>query len=227
MNRWNYFEDSWVASNGLLNWLLHSYSLDSAATDNTWNSSPTASNVTWDTSDYKLWTACWDFNGSSSNILLGSDVRSASEMTDFTIAYWIKLDSLAAAGRAFDFEAHIIWQYNTNGSIEFRIYNSWSYTTATTAAWTVTTWVRYHVVHTRNSTQSETLIDWVSKATYSSAHSPWFDSFSRQWRIGSYYSNGSSTNINGRIDEFHVYNRALSWTEIAALPTLTYADFTS
>lgn len=214
-----------VESNWLLSGLLHYYKLDSDAVDAHGSVDGTATNVSRNTTTYKAGTASGDFNGSTSYISLGNNVHTNSEMADFSISFRMRLDALNV-GRPIDFESKIVIQVNVDGSVEFRIFASGSYTTITTSASEISTWTRYNIVATRNSTESELYINNISKGTYTSAHSPDFDWHSREWRIGSFFGGGWNW-VDGLIDEVAIWDRGISASDVTTLQTTFYSSFTS
>ena len=190
--------------------LVWEWLLDWDATD-TWGSNNwTATNVTWVASERGYTSEVWDFNGSSSYVSLWNNIFTSAELSDFTISYWMKLDTISW-DRSFDFEARILNQINADWTLEFRIFDGSTYDTISTSAWEISTWEWYHIVNTRNSTQSELFINNVSKWTFASAWPVELDAVSREWRIWSYFSWWNW--FDWKIWLFKIYDVALSQTE--------------
>lgn len=122
---------TWWASNGLLNNLLSYYKLDSDATDAHGSNDGTASNISWDTSDYVLGSAAADFNGTSSKI----DFANYTVNNNASVNLWFQTTSTGTwymyASRTSNPVPDRFYIYLSSGNVIFTVWvtgntaNSW------------------------------------------------------------------------------------------------------
>ncbi len=143
-------------------------------------------------------------------------------MTNFTIATWVKLDTTGSWRRIFDFGAGTtanMFLVPTSGStIRFAITTSGSggeQRINGTAALPTGAWK--HVAVTRNGNTGTLYVDGVQVGTNTSMTlSPSsLGNTTNNWLGRSQYS--GDTFLDGQLDEFRIYNRALSASEVLSL----------
>jgi DUF1680 family protein len=161
-----------------------------------------------------------NLSGSSQYVTLPTGVVSA--LNDFTIATWVKLDTTGSWRRIFDFGSSttvnmfltpssgsvIRFAITTNGSGSEQRING-------TAALPTATWK--HVAVTLAGNTGRLYVDGVQvgQNTNMTLRPSSLGNTSRNWLGRSQYT--SDAYLDGQLDQFYIYNRALSAAEVLAL----------
>ncbi len=161
-----------------------------------------------------------DINGGSQHVSLPAGV--VNGLTNFTIATWVKLDTTTVWRRIFDFgnntTVNMFLVPNSGSTVRFAI------TTGGNGAEqqingspALPTGVWKHVAITRNGNTGTLYIDGVQvgQNTSMTLSPSSLGSTANNWIGRSQYSGDSY--LDGQIDQFRIYNRALSAAEILAL----------
>ncbi len=196
---------------------VHQYTFDSNYTDT--GSSP--ANGTGNGSTFvtgKVGQAV-DINGGTQYVSLPTGI--VSGMTNFTIATWVKLDTTATWRRIFDFGSSTtvnMFLVPTAGStIRFAITtggNGAEQRINGTSALSTGVW--HHVAVTLNGATGTLYVDGVSVGTNTAMTlNPSSMGSTTLNYIGK--SQYADPNLDGQIDQFRIYNRALSAAEVLAL----------
>ncbi|MFT3751751.1 MAG: alginate lyase family protein [Paludibacter sp.] len=140
------------------------------------------------------------------------------KLSDFTVASWVYANSQTAWARIFDFGSGTgsymyLCPYNGSGLTEFKILNSTGTTQTVTAA-AVATGAWHHVAVTIGSDKATIYIDGnVAGAAYPFYLRPYDIASSTTNYLGkSQYA--SDPYFNGKLNEMHFFNYALSQTEV-------------
>lgn len=230
-------QPAWWASNWLLNNLVSFYELDSTATDSHWSEDLTATNITWDTTIKKNWSASADANGTTS--YLSRTTTTFASHSVGTIAFWLYPDSVANAQMLFDY-----WDANANRYIFVAIRDTWSgnylqivardkWAWASPVNW-FSTWSRQHVTIVQDGVEPKIYLDWTEETGWSFTDSTdktawftdivWLDTLS----LARYQHNSASWwYYNWRLDDVGIWSSNLDSTKITALQTTTYSWFTT
>jgi len=158
--------------------------------------------------NYKLGTGAYNFSGGSDVVVLPYQVLPTSG--DYTIAGWAKLTSASANNeiiRSSDSNQFELWYSNNNG-----IYisgASGSIQLISDSAVELNKW--YHFAFTHDSSGDVSYVDGASTSTATLKTPP----SATNWRLGN-RSNGSEPLI-GQLDDWGVWGRALTATEISDL----------
>ncbi|MBI3587913.1 LamG domain-containing protein [Candidatus Micrarchaeota archaeon] len=154
---------------------------------------------------------CYSFAGPSSSQKIGLSTPLITGTGDFTATAWVNLVNPAVAN-------FVMGNYGSGnaGGVELYVYNGIVnyYATAATSGGPVLSanqW--YHVAWVRSS---GTVTLYLNGAPVYSAGNANAITGSRNWYAGG-GTDYNAENLNGQIDEAHVYARALSATEIAAM----------
>lgn len=161
-----------------------------------------------------------DLSGNGQYVSLPAGV--VSGLTDFTVATWMRLDTVASWQRVLDFgtgtKAYMSLTPSTRSAIRFAITTAGSAaeqrinstTPLPTGAWR-------HVAVTRSGTTGILYVDGttVGQNTSMSLSPSTLGSTTNNWIGRSQYSDDPY--LDGRIDDFHIYGRAMAPTEILDL----------
>jgi len=161
-----------------------------------------------------------DINGGTQHVSLGSGI--VNGLTNFTIATWVKIDTTAAWRRIFDFGSNTTVNMflvpNAGSTVRFAITTGGNGAEQQiNASPALPTGVWKHVAVTRNGNTGTLYIDGVqvgqnTNMTLSPSN---MGSTTNNWIGRSQYSGDSY--LDGQIDQFRIYNRALTAAEILAL----------
>ncbi|MFC5469583.1 LamG-like jellyroll fold domain-containing protein [Cohnella suwonensis] len=173
-------------------------------------------------------TAAWAAGKSGNGLSLSGTSAYASlptgivgALNDFTVATWVKVNSSADWARIFDFgtgtTSYMFLTPKAGGSgLRFAISTGGSGAEQQLNAAALTTGVWKHVAITLSGTTGKLYVDGVEAASNSSMTlKPSSLGNTNLNYIGK--SQYADPNLNGVIDDFRIYNRALSASEIAAL----------
>jgi hypothetical protein len=161
-----------------------------------------------------------DLNGSNQYVSLPSG--SLSSLSNFSVAAWVKLDTTSAWRRIFDFgtgTSVYMFLAPTNGSVvRFAITTgggSAEQRIDGTAALPTGTWK--HVAVTKNGNTGILYVDGaqVGQNTNLTLGPNSLGSTNNNWIGRSQYS--ADPYLDGQVDDFRIYNRALSASEVSAL----------
>jgi len=167
------------------------------------------------------------FNGSSSGVNLPSSLNTnvIDATGAFSISMWINANDISTVQYLFcsNTSNNVDLGINSNGQgvgkIVWTIYNtSYSYLVSTT---TITTNTWYNIVVTYNNGLSELFINGASQGTVTKT----LLESSIEPTLG-YRNTGGSVRFNGKIDQFRVFNKALSQGEVTTLYGETSASST-
>ena len=147
---------------------------------------------------------------SSGGILTSSDTDVVT-----TISLWFKIPSFPSSQKGIfqwanalaDTTPFLLLQVMANGNIRFYVNGAYRFTQS------VSTGVWYNTILTRTSSTNT----WTLYLNGSSVGTPYDDSGSQTGRSSAasiYLSNGYNGYFNGNIGNIHIYNRALSSTEV-------------
>lgn len=183
-------------------------------------------NATLTGSSLPTWTNSGKFgkalslNGTTAYIDSGSNFNYTSE--DFTISYWINLNSLttnvADQGPVpiykGGYQANGYYsQINANGGIGFSTNQSGANQSSSAPSGTISTGTWYQITYIRTGTSVRIYVNGVDKTTTAATHTnP--SSSSDTFQIGRYQGTGTPIYTNGIIDEIKVYNYALTADEV-------------
>jgi hypothetical protein len=201
---------------------VHYYTFDGNANDSGSGSSVANGTVTGGT--YVSGQIGQAINLSGSNQYVSFPTGFVSGLNDFSIATWVRLDSISDWSRVFDFGSgesvnmFLTPQNGSTGAVRFAITTSgngneqqitgssalptgaWTHVAVTKSGNTGTLYVNGSVVGTNNSMSlspsslGNTSQNWIGRSQYSA--DPYLD---------------------GQVDDFRIYNRALSSSEVSAL----------
>jgi len=172
----------------------------------------------------KVGSYAWDFDGSDDYVNVSGITLPAYNSTDtFSISAWINMDTLATSPTQYQrlfhwYDGTKQWQLYIFSSGEIGFNNTQANQGVDTSSSVISTGTWYHlvVVKTGNNTY-KIYLNGVDQSTTSSGGgnpSPSIQTF----RIGaSITGSGSDGHFNGRIDEFSVFTRALTSSEISTL----------
>ncbi|MEO7933317.1 MAG: LamG-like jellyroll fold domain-containing protein [Chthoniobacterales bacterium] len=146
-------------------------------------------------------------------------------LNNFTISAWVKLNSAALWPRLFNFGTGTtsfmyLLPRNGSGNVQFGITtNGWNGQQQINTAYTFQTGTWTHVAVTLSGTVGTVYVNGTSVGTNSTLTlNPSSLGITTQNYIGKSYL-GSDPYLNGLVDEFQIYGRALSSSEISALAT--------
>ena len=171
----------------------------------------TNSNITVDTTNEKLGSGCYSFNDSSSRVAITP--TGLVPANNYTISCWARINSSTDSGDS-------VWRMLIGSSWGVSLYylassTAWKVEWAsagsgniTTSAISQDTW--YHVVLVNNGGTFTLYLNGVSQGTGSTSSV----SSSTSITIG---SDGTGNYFSGLIDDFGIWSRSLSTTEISAL----------
>lgn len=161
-----------------------------------------------------------DLNGSNQYVSLPDG--SVSGLTDFTISTWVRLDTTAASRRLFDFgtgtTSYMYLVPTTGSTVRFGITTSGSggeQVINGTAAIATGAWVNVAVTRVGNTGRLYVNGAQVGSANTSMTLSPSSLGTTTQNWIGRSQSGGNY--LDGRVDDFRIYNRGLSAAEITTI----------
>jgi hypothetical protein len=165
-----------------------------------------------------------DLNGTNGYIALSSGIVSGADT--ITIAAWVNLDSVNNWTRIFDFgtgtstNMFLTPKNGANGKIRFAIKNNGSSEQIIDGQSTLPTGGWHHVAVTLNGSTGTLYVDGTQVGSNTSMTIKPSDlGATTQNRIGrSQYT--SDPYLDGRVDDFRIYNQALSAGEIATLAGL-------
>ena len=172
----------------------------------------------------KVGSYAWDFDGSDDYVNVSGITLPAYNSTDtFSISAWINMDTLATSPTQYQrlfhwYDGTKQWQLYIFSSGEIGFNNTQANQGVDTSSSVISTGTWYHlvVVKTGNNTY-KIYLNGVDQSTTSSGGgnpSPSIQTF----RIGaSITGSGSDGHFNGRIDEFSVFTRALTSSEVSTL----------
>lgn len=220
------------ASNWLLNNLIFCYEMESDATDETGTYDGTATNVTWDTTTYKLGTASAQFNGSSSKI--EENTYAGDSANDFSYSIWVYFDVvnttqevfISGSANRFGLRMKDGNYGSTDGKISARANINWSWTVLHQTGISATT--RNHFVFTSKSGEQVLYHNWSSAASATNSQS---GSYTYTWfQLSAYYTD-TSIWFAWNIDQTCFRSVALTSDQVSDLYNswsgLSYSSFTS
>ena len=192
----------------------------SDATDESGNFDATNSNVNFNVQG-KFGNA-GEFNGSSSFLTLPSNTT-ISQQNNFTLSFWVKPNGFVAYGAIAtfysDYRNYI--DIRTGGVLGFRT----TTTQLNTPSGSITDGVWQHIALTKSSTEGTVIyVDGVSVASNPSdtANATNFQQYSYGNVFGSF--TGTADFFPGSIDQFRIFNKALSSTEVTTLNNEVYCQ---
>lgn len=163
-----------------------------------------------------------DINGGSQHVELPNDIM--AHLSDFTIATWVRLDSLDSWARIFDFgDSNGRYMFLTpragSGNVRFAIATNYRHNEDIIegdAPLPTGQWV--HVAVTQSGTTGRLYIngDLVGSNTQMHLNPDQVGGTERNWLGRSQYPD---PNLNGKIDDFRIYNGALSAGDVYELAT--------
>lgn len=165
-----------------------------------------------------------DLNGSNGYVKLPDGV--VSKLSDMTIATWVKLDSINTWQRIFDFGSNtdinmFLTPKSGDGNLRFAIKNSGS-EQQINASTPLGTGQWIHVAVTISGNTGILYVNGVQAASSSISITPSMLGNTRNNYIGK--SQYNDPYLDGQIDDFRIYNYALSSQEIAQLSKSTSTD---
>ena len=176
----------------------------------------TVSGATLDTTNEKLGTGCYDFDGTDDYVNLGTN-SGLNILNGGTVAMWINYDSMTDkrwAGKGSNGAWEILSEGGSGtGKIKFRVKDSGSPENAiSTTVLSSSTW--YHVagVYDKSAGKIKIYINGALEATTSSIGQ--IATVSTATYFGRHEGNN---NVDGRIDDAGIWNIALSDAQISAL----------
>ena len=201
------------------------YKLDGDATDEVGSNNGTISGATSDTTNKKLGTGSYSFDGVNDSISTASMPVSAYP---FTVNAWVRvLSTVSVNGDPFNFSdnstsnKYMRVQFRTSSSNTFRIV--WrlggaviASSDSTTTGFNDNSWHMLTFVAT-SDTDKKLYIDGNSTPQCSLTTSSVFDSSSDKMTLGRLTASVSSNPFTGNVDEVGVWDVALSTTEISEL----------
>ena len=161
-----------------------------------------------------------DLDGTNDYVALPAGVVSSSDTA--TIAAWVYLDAVSNWMRIFDFGSgtstnmYITPKNGANGKIRFAIKNNGSSEQIIDGTSALATGGWHHVAVTLNGATGTLYVDGVNVGSNSAMtlKPSNMGSTTQNWIGRSQYNDPY---LNGRVDDFRIYNKALTASEIAAL----------
>ena len=206
----------------------------SDATDQLGNYNGTASNVNFNTEGKFGFAGA--FNGSNSKIDISSPIGNAlSNANDnFSVSLWVNWNSITGTAGGFNgaiignstgssYGSFALYSYGNAAGISVAFeryfnntgyYNS-SYLTAAPFAGVVGTWYNLVFTYVGSSKTVTTYIDGTALPTYTLNVATGSRTMNSSNSFGSY--NGSSSGLDGKLDQIRIYNSALSAANVTAL----------
>ena len=182
----------------------------------------TNSNITVDTSDKKIGTASYEFNGSSSKCTYGStsDWKFLHNGDAWSATFWMKLDSLAggeilgtmAGNSGNETGMHIYVHPDSNGMWTMQVFGgssgNYPLNSSVSSVFTTGTWNHYACTFDGSTTYT-VYKDGVSKGTMTKG-SPSFSSSNSTYTLHMGDSGGNTDELDGKLDDFAIWNTGLS-----------------
>ena len=168
------------------------------------------------------------FDGTNSKITTSYDAL----FNDFSISFWVKINDLSTyqvllgTTDSYSSQAGMGIFYNSNlNTIGFDGNINGTRITSQTGSYQITQNQWYHVVFTNNSSNNEKILYIDNGVQVSNTSLGYINGQSYDLVFGSYnlYSNNR---LNGSIDQFRIFNKALSSSEVTTLYGETYASST-
>ena len=161
-----------------------------------------------------------DLDGTNDYVALPAGVVSSSDTA--TITAWVNLDAVSNWMRIFDFGSgtstnmYITPKNGANGKIRFAIKNNGSSEQIIDGTSALATGGWHHVAVTLNGATGTLYVDGVNVGSNSAMtlKPSNMGSTTQNWIGRSQYNDPY---LNGRVDDFRIYNKALTGSEIAAL----------
>ena len=189
----------------------------------------TNSNITVDTSDKKIGTASYEFNGSSSKCTYGStsDWKFLHNGDAWSATFWMKLDSLAggeilgtmAGNSGNETGMHIYVHPDSNGMWTMQVFGgssgNYPLNSSVSSVFTTGTWNHYACTFDGSTTYT-VYKDGVSKGTMTKG-SPSFSSSNSTYTLHMGDSGGNTDELDGKLDDFAIWNTGLSASFIKTL----------
>jgi hypothetical protein len=195
------------------------YQLNGNATDVSGNYNGTASNVTYGAG---VFGQAGVFNGSTSKVDLPNGVSGTGA---FSVSTWINTSNITSAKGIFSFGslvAILTESFIENGLIHFRVNNSTTnffFAITTLGDISVNTWhnIVYVFPNTNIANGCKIYIDGVQKASATLSVSSVTRDATRNGFGGRFESGSLSIPFVGLIDQFRIFNKALSASEVTTL----------
>ena len=189
----------------------------------------TNTNITVDTSDKKIGTASYEFNGSSSKCTYGStsDWKFLHNGDAWSATFWMKLDSLAggeilgtmAGNSGSETGMHIYVHPDSNGMWTMQVFagssGNYPLNSNVSSVFTTGTWNHYACTFDGSTTYT-VYKDGVSKGTMTKG-SPSFSSSNSTYTLHMGDSGGNTDELDGKLDDFAIWNTGLSASFIKTL----------
>jgi hypothetical protein len=180
----------------------------------------TNNGVTLDTSNKKLGTACYSFDGTDDYVVLTDVGTNGIDTTgDLSIVCWINLNVTNAnqaiiSNDSNSSSAGINLYVHSSNQLRFAGGSAGTQVTGATSKFTASTW--YHVAVVKSGANCSLYVDGVQDG---STQTDWGTIDGQaQATIGAQYSGSAyGDDFNGKIDDLAIYKRALTTTEITAL----------
>ena len=225
------YATAWPSYNNLLDWLLSSYGMDSNVTDSHGSRDWTNTNWTWNTTDYVLGTASWEWDGSWDYITFSNDTLGE---WDFMISVWFKTDVVTSQNKVIlntrdPLNSYAGLQISRTNNIISCALDTWPAYIKIELTQTVSASTWYHLVYYRDwdtvgavlnngTIETNTWATWDLSGTsdkYFSRSTNWQAAYSWDWLI----------------DQPQFWNRAPATWDIEALYNdwnwLAYSEFDS
>lgn len=226
------------APNWLLSWLQHYWKLDSDGTDAHWSIDLTATNITWNTTIFKWWTASAQGNWTSSS-LANITSQTLGIANSWTIMCWFYPDST-------DSTLQVIlelrnWNTDLNNFVQVRkeattkklrifLYDSsWNSMKDYTSTNALTDNAWNNIIITRDGTNLKYYINWTEDTTMTKGtdNSGTMTDSTRKITWGNDRYTTGTNEYKGELDECCRWDRVVDSGDISNLQTLFYDDFTS
>lgn len=222
------------ASDGITNGLVAHWKFDESSGTNAddyvgANDGTLLSTAAFTTSDTKIGNAI-DFDGATTNTLvyMTDSGTTLDAKTNFSVSFWTKLDTLAAnphnetlAIKGHGSSPFASWSFTNlwaSGILTFNVLNTSGsvYSAYTNSA--VSTGVWYHVVGVKNGTDIKIYVNGTDTDTTGATFSGTLVDGDSNLAIGG--SGIADKQMDGRVDDFRIYDRALTQDEITGLYNL-------
>jgi hypothetical protein len=169
--------------------------------------------------NFKFGSAAGDFNGSTSSVSVNNSA-SLNGMSELSIEMWVKFDSLASTYMLLRKDQAYRFYVDNNGAVQFDIGvvgSTWLSTAGTIASagtGTLQTGKWYQIVGVYEGSGKYVKL-YINGALVATGSATVSGNIVTNANIVSVGSNGAAGNyLDGQIDEFAIYNRALSQSEI-------------
>ena len=196
----------------------------------------TNSNITVSTSDKKIGTASYEFNGSSSKCTYGStsDWKFLHNGDAWSATFWMKLDSLAggeilgtmAGNSGSETGMHFYVHPDSNGMWTMQVFGgssgNYPLNSNVSSVFTTGTWNHYACTFDGSTTYT-VYKDGVSKGTMTKG-SPSFSSSNSTYTLHMGDSGGNSDELDGKLDDFAIWKTELSASFIKTLYEASATD---